>query len=221
MIKKEILSTIINLLPKEDKTGKYHPRFIEAVIENVLIGMYKQVYERNPRLVDNYTVQYGETTAIDITLDAVTGIYYSTIPARIVSLPCKNSGVRRIYSFDQTDASNDATYYNAFVPMDSTEADMIFNTDIAIVTSKIGYRVRQDTQVDYYNTNAFVRAAGVRMDLLIPFSVYTDTDVVHIPEFSEKEGGSFTQRVLQVLGVIQPKDLKDNNSPAMAQANNQ
>jgi hypothetical protein len=103
--------------------------------------------------------------------------------------------------------------------MDAREADLIFNTDVAVVSSKIGYRTRQDTRVDYWNMSSAVRATGVRLDLLIPFSVYADDDVVLIPELSEKEGGTFIQRVLKELQIVPPADLEDTNAPAKEQTN--
>ena len=202
MIKEEIISYVQGLLPL-DKVGKYHPRFIEATIEDVLSEMYADLYKINPALLDNYTKSYGIPTAIPISQESGSTIYYSTIPEKIISLPCKSSGVRHIYPFIHTG--------NVFVPMDAREADMIFNTDIAVVSTKIGFRVRQDNRVEYWNTNLATRTAGVRMEILIPFSKYLDSDVVQIPELTEKQGGTFTQRVLNVLGVIQPKDLIDNN----------
>ena len=212
MIKKEIISFVKGFLPLEDATQRYHSRWLKAVIERILVEMYADLYHINPLLVDKYTMQYGVTTPIAISLETSSGIYYSTLPVQIVTLPDKQSGVRRIYSAVQGS--------NMFVPMDAREADLIFNTDVAIVSGKIGYRTRQDTRVDYWNTNAVVRNTGVRMDLLVPFSVYLDTDVVQIPELSEKEGGSFIQRVLKELQVVPPAELSDDNAPAKEQSNN-
>jgi len=211
MIKKEVISFVRNLLPKEDKVGKWHERFLVATIEKVLSEMYADLHAINPRLLDNYVKTYGATTPIAISLEASSGIYYSTIPVTICNLPSKNSGLRHIYPAVQTG--------NQFQPMDAREADLIFNTDVAVVTSKIGFRVRQDSRVDYWNTNAVVRAAGVRMDLLPTFSAYRDTDVVNIPELTEKQGGTFAQRVLTLLGVVQPSDLLDNNAENRQQTN--
>jgi hypothetical protein len=211
MIKKEIISFVKGHLPLEDATQRFHNRWIISVIERTLIEMYADLYKINPYLLDKYTVQYGVTTPIAITLEASSGIYYSTLPVQIVNLPDKQSGCRHIYSAVQSS--------NMFVPMVAREADIIFNTDVAIVSGKIGYRTRQDTRVDYWNTNAVVRNAGVRVDLLIPFSVYLDTDVVQIPELSEKEGGTFIQRVLKELQIVPPADLEDTNAPSKEQAN--
>lgn len=204
MIKTEVISYIKALIPREDSTQRYHDRILEAVIEKVIIEMYQDLYKINPRLLSQYTKQYGETTPIAIQTDNNTGIYYSALPVKIVSLNCKSSGVVHIFPVVNTG--------NVFQPMDSTEADLLFNTDVAVVSNRIGYKVRQDTRVDYWNMNSTILGTGVRMSLLVPFSVYGDEDVVMIPELGEREGGSFVNRVLTVLQVIPPADLKDDNA---------
>ena len=212
MIKKEIVSLVRQHLNKIDKTKMYHERVLIAECEKVLNEMYHQLYQTKPRLLDNYTKTYGADTAIAISQESNSNIYYSTLPANIVNLPCKSSGVLHIYPVAQTG--------NIFVPMDSTEADILFNSDVAVVTDRIGFRARQDSRVDYWNMTSAILATGVRMDLLIPFSVYADTDVVNIPEFGEKEGGTFLQRVLTALAVIPPTDLLDNNAVSEQPTNN-
>jgi hypothetical protein len=204
MIKTEIISYVKGFLPREDATQRYHSAWVERVIERVLIEMYSDLYKYNPHLLDNYTKTFGAVTPIAISLEATSGIYYSTLPVNIVNIACKGSGVRHIYPVQQTG--------NQFQPMDAREADMVFNTDVAIVTNKIGYRVRQDSRVDYYNMSSVIVTSGVRMDLLVPFSVYTDTEVVLIPDLNEKQGGTFINRVLPILGVVPPANLDDSNN---------
>jgi hypothetical protein len=53
---------------------------------------------------------------------------------------------------------------------------------------------------------------GVRMDLIVPFSVYADWETVLIPEETDQQGQTFIDKVLRILGVIQKVDLLDNNS---------
>lgn len=199
---------VMSALQRNDKTQRYHPRVLEVTIENVLKEMYCDLYKANPRLLDNHTKTYGATTPVAVSFEQSSGIYYSTLPAPVVNIPSKASGVLHIYPLLQTG--------NVFVPMDAREADILFGTDVATVTNKIGYRTKQNNRVDYFNMNATIEAAGVRMDLLIPFSSYTDSEYVNIPELSEKEG-SFMARVLTVLAGIPPVDLKDDNAEAKEQ----
>jgi len=62
--------------------------------------------------------------------------------------------------------------------------------------------------------------SGVRIDCIIPFSQYADTDTVLIPESVTQDGKTFIDRVLAPLGVIQPVDLKDDNADTVRQMNN-
>lgn len=209
MIKQEIRSLIKNLLPKYDSTAKYHDKVIDASIEKVLSEMYNELWTMGAHLLSAYTKTYGLSTAITVSTEAGSTLKYSTLPAKIVPLPDKSSGVRAIYTVAQTG--------NVFHPMSGYEADLIFNSDSAVVTNKIGYRVRQDDRVDYYNMNAVVEAAGVRMDLLVPFSVYAETDTVLIPEFKNKQGESFADRVVKILANIPPVSFIDQNKEAYKQ----
>jgi hypothetical protein len=66
-------------------------------------------------------------------------------------------------------------------------------------------------RIEYWNMDATVMADGVRMDIIVPFSVYSDTDDVVVPEISDKDGNTFAMRVLKILGVVMPPDVIDDN----------
>jgi hypothetical protein len=57
-----------------------------------------------------------------------------------------------------------------------------------------------------------VLSSGIRADIVIPFTEYADTDDVMLPEHKNQDGEDFIDRVLKILGVIQPVDLKDDNA---------
>jgi hypothetical protein len=223
MIKREIISSIKNLVGRVDPTQDFHNRVLESVCERVLIEMYSDLYKLNPRLLDLYTKQYGVTTPITIKREAATGLHYSTLPVKICNLPCKSSGVRHIFTLVRGG--------NIFVPMDAREADIIFNTDIAVVTSKVGYQVRQDTRVDYYGASSlYTNGTTVVMDLLVPFSQYGENDVVMIPEltatdapagrYGNRPSSTFMERVLSLLQIVPPSNLDDSNTDAREQQAN-
>ena len=231
MIKKEIISLIKNHVGKIDKTQDFHLRFLEAVIERTLVEMYADMYKINPNLVNGYTKTFGITTPISIRLEANTGLHYITLPSQIVNLPCVSSGVRRIFPLGSLSVSTSQSG-NIFVPMTATESDLLYNTDVAVVTSKVGYRVRQDKRVDLFNAGSlYALNVTVGMDLLIPFSEYADTDDVMIPELTGSDapptryGGrtqasTFIDRVLDSLKLVPPADLRDNNAPSQSNQNN-
>ena len=204
MLKKEIRSLIASLLPKYDKTGKYHSRFVDAAIERVLIEMYQEVFYESPLALQRFTKPYGYSTALAVNSEASTGLYYTTLPVSFVPFKDKSSGVRRV----STPVQGAFTFF----PTDQREMDYLQNGSNAdSVTAKIGYVVTP-TRVEYYNMSGTVLTSGVRMDIVIPFSTYLDTDEVLIPESLNKETGEFENRVLAILGVIQPVDLKDDNA---------
>jgi hypothetical protein len=159
----------------------------------------------NPLNLQRYIVGYGYTAPIAILTEAGTGIKYSNLPVSIVVFQDKSSGVRRISTVAQGAVM--------FLPMDAREIDLVSNGSFFdTVTAKIGYAVNQ-TRVEYYNMSAAVEATGVRMDLIIPFSKYDEDDEVKIPEVTDiRTGESFMDRVLKVLGIVQPVDIRDDNT---------
>jgi hypothetical protein len=204
MTKQELRSYIFNGLPKLDSTNKFHQRFLDACIERVIAELYWEMFAIEPHSIQRYTVRYGVTAPVAVTYSNTLGIYYSTIPAGIISLPDKASGVRRISTITQGGM--------AFFPIDSREIDLLNSGSYAdTVTSKIGYVVGQ-TQVDYYGMTAAIAAVGVRMEILQRFSSYADTDTVLIPEFRDNQGIDFMDRVRKVLMVLPPVEQIDDNS---------
>ena len=212
MIKEEIRSSIKNLLPGLDKTNKYHPRVIDSAIEKVLAEMYNDVFKSDPLALQRYTKPY--TIAPNILLEAASGIYYVALPAAIIPFPDKASGVRRVSTLVQGGMT--------FFPMDIREVDLVrsgsYSHTVTAIGSKIGYVVTQ-TRIEFYNITAgdAVITTGVRADLIVPFSVYADTDTVLIPEVTDQQGNTFVDRVLKILGVIRPVDLKDDNAEQQVQ----
>ena len=202
MYKAEIRSLIKNLLPKYDKNAKYHDRVVDAAIGKVLQQSYNEVFMADPLALQRFTKRYGDTSIIAVSYDASAGIYYSAYPARIVPIPDRASGVRRITTRSQGGMT--------FHPLDIREVELVASGSFfETVTNKIGY-IPTLERIEYYSMTAAIAAIGVRMDLLVDFSEYADTDVVLIPEVA---GGdeAFAMRVLRLLAVIPPVDIKDDN----------
>jgi len=204
MIKSEIRSLVRNSLPKIDKTNRWHDNFIDAAIEKAIALMYDDIFKVNPLNLQRYVKQYGYSAAIAVNTEAVTGIKYSTLPESIIPVNDKASGVRRISTLAQGALK--------FIPMDARE-DLLGNgAYFNNVSTLIGYSVNQ-TRVEYYGMTNAIQAVGVRMDLLIPFSKYAETDEVKIPEVNDpRTGETFVDRVMKILGIVQPTDIKDDNS---------
>jgi hypothetical protein len=215
MIKAEVRSLIKGLLPRMDKVVRYHPNLIDAAISRVLGELYNETFADSPLSLQGFTKGYGYATALAISTEASTGIYYVTHPTQIIALPDKASGVRRVSTMLNTGMT--------FFPTDRRELDYLLSGSYAnTVNHRIGYIVTP-TRTEFYNMTAEVLSVGVRMDLIVPFSSYLDTDVVLIPEnpdstssnpYKRQQAQSFTDRVLQILGVIRPIDTRDDNAEA-------
>lgn len=204
MIKEEIRSLIRNLLPKIDQDNKYHPRLIDAAIEKVLAEMYNEIWVVDPLSLQRFCKRYGGTTPIAVSYDANAQVYYSTHPAKFIPFMDRASGVRRV----TTKVQGGLTFF----PMDQREVELVHSgVNVKAVNNKIGYIVTPE-RVEYYDMTVAVSTVGVRMDLIVPFSVYAETDTVLIPEVRDGEGKGFVGRVLEVLGVIQPPDTVDDNT---------
>jgi len=206
MIKEEIRSYFINLLPKYESIERFHPQVVDRAIERALAEFYNLVFLRSPLELQRYSKEFGYTTALTVSIEAGTGIYYTNYPTgvSIIPFPDKASGVRRI----STIAQGGITFY----PVDPREMDLLAGGSYAdTVTSKIGYCARR-TRIEYYNPSAVVIATGVRADLIIPFSDYLDTDDVMIPDLTGNEGSGFTDRVLQILSAVRPVELFENKT---------
>jgi hypothetical protein len=185
--------------------------YIDGAIEKALASLYEDVWKENPINLQRYTKGYGYVTPIVVSTEAGTGIKYSTLPESIHPFQDKSSGVRRV----STVAQGAVTFF----PVDFREMDLIANGSFfSTVNTKIGYAVNQ-TRIEYYNMSGAVQATGVRMDLIIPFSKYAETDEVKIPEITQLTGTNyqkatetFVDRVLKIVGIVQPTDLKDDNA---------
>jgi hypothetical protein len=203
MIKKEIRSFVKNTLPKYDQDAKYHDRYLDAVIEKTLNEMYNELWISDPLALQRFCKRYGGTATIAVTLDMNANVYYSTYPAKFVPFPDKASGIRRVMERQQAGKK--------FFPMDQREVELVASgTNSRTINTKVGYIVTAD-RLEYYGMTAAIAAIGVRMDVIVPFSVYEETDNVLIPEFNDDQGNTFLDRVLKVLTIVQPPDVIDDN----------
>jgi hypothetical protein len=203
MIKSEIRSLVLNTVLKYDEDNKFHPRYLDACIEKVLAEMYNEIWAYDPLSLQRFCKRYGGTTTIAVSQDLNANIYYSTYPAKFIPFPDKSSGVRRVSERQQGGMT--------FFPMDQREVELVSSgSNVNTVTSKIGYVVTAD-RLEYWGMTAAIAAVGVRMDLIVPFSVYADTDNVIVPELTDSQGQGFMSRVLRVLSVVQPPDQIDDN----------
>jgi hypothetical protein len=212
MQKNELRSVIKNLLPKYVKGSEYHNEVIDRAIEKVINQLYMQTFLLDPLSIQRYVKRFGTVTPITVSYDADAGIYYSNYPTGVmpISLPDKASGCRRVTTKAQAGVK--------FYPLDQREMELILGGSYTnTVTNKIGYCVTQD-RIEFYGMSVAIATDGVRMDLLVPFSDYAETDQILVPEMPDPQGATFTDMVLKILGVIQPQDTLDNNLDTVTKA---
>jgi len=205
MKKAEIRSLVRNSLPRVDKVNRYHDVYVDGVIEKVIASLYEDVWKTNPLNLQRYTMGFGYSVPIPVKTENSTGIKYSDIPDGMLFFQDKSSGLRRI--------STPLQGSFMFFPMDAREVDLVSNGSyFDTVNTKVGYIVNQN-RVEYYNMNAAIQATGVRMDAVMAFSKYLETDEVKIPEIADvRTGETFMDRVFKVLQLVKPVDLLDNNA---------
>jgi len=205
MVKSEIRSLVKNALRRYDKLALSHDKVIDANCEAVLNVMYNEVFRMSPHSLQRFVKTYGNDAALTVLTEDSSGIFYVTLPENIVYFPDRASGVRRVATSTQTTIK--------FYPMDQREWDLIGSGYAGTVKDKIGYIVTP-TRVEFYGMTTEVRDAGVRMDLIIPFSKYLDTDTVLYPEHTLDDGSGFIDRVVMRMRDKPEVDLLDNNKNA-------
>ena len=111
--------------------------------------------------------------------------YELTLPVAIAQLPMKGEGVRRVQGTGTDFATGTLTGVK-FVPL--SEFDMRYKDDLDVGlanTSIIGYTVRYDSLWFDKNMTAALAAAGVNLLLVVPFDVYTSTELLPAPSGKE------------------------------------
>jgi hypothetical protein len=206
MLKAELRSLIKNVIPKEDV---FHDRVVDAAIEKVICELYLETFAIDPLSIQRYTVEHGVTVPIAVTYNNTKGLYYSTLPVAICSLPDKASGVRRVSPLSQAGFM--------YAPIDKRELDLLSDSYSNGTTSKVWYAVTQ-TSVEYLGMTAAIAALGVKLDILQTFSSYQDTDTVLVPEIRDRQGVDIVERVVKILQTVQPFEQIDDNAVEQTKA---
>lgn len=172
---------LVDLVYNNLRRAKPDVDYPRALVEHNIAKAWNQIlydtFRKDLSFLGFYAKEY---TDITVTLNAITSVYYSTLPAAIVQLPDKSAGVRRI------SAATNRTLQ--FIPMSEEVAELKASTEVGLVDgTKIGYIVRYG-RVEYdSNMTAAIAAAGVKMSLVVPFDVYTRLENVPIPAGKDED----------------------------------
>lgn len=199
MTKSDVTDFILHNLQKIDKTNKYHRVIIDEAITMAFNQAYGDVFERDPRLLNNYTVTYGTTgTPITTALNSDgSTIYEAALPVAYVPFSDKSSGVRNVFTLAKSSTK--------FYPMSKYELDIADNTLMGEIDDRIGYVVRPEV-LEFYGMTG---AVSIRIDIVQPFNFYGSSDTIIIPFAKDAQ---LVGAVIEALRTIPPVDLKDNNS---------
>lgn len=201
MIKSKLRSTLKLTLTAIDKTSRWHDTYLDHVLETAISTLVFQAHEQNPRALGQYTKRY---TAQTITSGGLSSRYYHTLTVSLVPLPDKRGGVRSIVSSADTDVYFVPTTDQELILMDEAQVDSLIVTTPIVVY----YVVRPDI-IEFKNMTVAIATGTLTLDLLVAFTSLADSDQVPLPYGKNAE---VLKMALEILGVVQPKDLLDNNS---------
>lgn len=209
MTKAEFRSLIRNHLKKYEPD--IHPNVVDKTIDTVFAQVFNDLFRTDPSSLDAYTTREG---ALKATAD--THVYYISYPFKLINMPDKAGGVRRItpsenintilfYPTTQKELNLGRNGYAMLQNVDSTDTTVL----------ECGYVVKSD-RIEFdklmVDANATIESAlitdGVYVDFLKTFSSYDDSDEVPLPFGKDMDLEKF---ILVFLSNIQPPDTKDDN----------
>lgn len=198
MRKDELISLVKNTVRRIDKTNSLHERVIEMALGRSLNTVIYDVFRNDMSNMDLYTKTY-ENVAVSASI--------SELPVSIVQLPRVGDGVMAIRA-----TGEDGMYFYPMTIQQSMNHSFLESTNY---TSDVGFVVR-NSQVQYYGISDDVTA--VDMDLVRPFEEYDMDEDYYVPAGQDE---TVLRRTLEILGVIQPVNLINNNSdePNRSQGN--
>jgi hypothetical protein len=200
MRKEYIRSLTKNILKSVDKTNKYHDNLIDHAIETALNSFYYQVHAQTPRALGQYTKRYAAQDLVTGTA----GRYAYTLTVNLVTLPDKRGGVRSIIDDSDNDVYFAPITDQELALMEESQADALTTTTPIVV-----YYVVRPGIIEFKNMSAAMLYHKMTFDFLVAFTDLLDADDIPLPYGKHLE---IIRSALEMLGVVPPKDLLDNNS---------
>lgn len=201
MTKANLRSLLKNTLAQISETGRYHDTYLDHILEACINSVYYQVYAQNPKALGQYTKRY---TALTL----ATGSFGRTecvLTVTLVPLPDKRGGVRNIVC----DADQDVY----FTPVTDQEFSLLWEAQgyaLTKTTPIVVYFTPRPTKIEFLGAStSTLFNSTYAMDLLVAFTSLLDTDEVPLPYGKNVE---ILKMALEIIGVVPPKDLLDNNS---------
>lgn len=213
MTKGDFIELVIRRLtggnPTADSMGKYDPRVVAAEIattyDSILIELYNAVKRKNDfRVFDTLTKEF---LGIAVNYNQVRNQYYSILPEHLSAIP-NYIALRRVMLPKVSSVGSDYETIKS-VPINSHE--VFAGLPVSNVMTDKTYSHEGD-KIFYYDWNlSSVTNPTVRMNIVVPFNKFDDTDPVYAP--LSMEGSLFDMVIKRMLPTFPIKeDINDDNT---------
>jgi len=188
----------------QDILHKIDPRRLEFYISASYQDMLYEMFKTNIEGLSLYAKTFKDVV---VAQDTDTEVWSAEISASIMQLPGTASAIRRV--------STNKGKTLEFVPVDAEIAEAIGMLDVSDVNinSCIGYCLRNNNLIEFINFPASLSATKLRIDVLISFSSYADTDEVYL---ASGQANVLLQGVVGFLTGRKPVDLVNDNTETEA-----
>jgi hypothetical protein len=181
---------------KIDPTRQFHPNMISNALSLAYENFVYDTYKYRIHELDSMGKEYD----VSISRDGTSNRYYSNLPCSIIEIDKVGSGILEV--------STTTGYSYSFVPMYLQEIKRISGLEVEAMTDEIGYALVGE-KIYYSSMTTAIQSAGVRMTVVQQFSEYALDESIPIPKSQSER---FMETVLNVLNVVRPELLLNNNT---------
>ena len=181
---------------KIDPTRQFHPNMISNALSLAYENFVYDTYKYRIHELDSMGKEYD----VSISQDGTSNRYYSNLPCSIIEIDKVGSGILEV--------STTTGYSYSFVPMYLQEIKRISGLEVEAMTDEIGYALVGE-KIYYSSMTTAIQSTGVRMTVVQQFSEYALDESIPIPKSQSER---FMETVLNVLNVVRPELLLNNNT---------
>ena len=181
---------------KIDPTRQFHPNMISNALSLAYENFVYDTYKYRIHELDSMGKEYD----VSISQDGTSNRYYSNLPCSIIEIDKVGSGILEV--------STTTGYSYSFVPMYLQEIKRISGLEVEAMTDEIGYALVGE-KIYYSSMTTAIQSAGVRMTVVQQFYEYALDESIPIPKSQSER---FMETVLNVLNVVRPELLLNNNT---------
>lgn len=181
---------------KIDPTRQFHQNMVNNALSLAYENFVYDTYKYRIHELDSMGKEYD----VSISQDGTSNRYYSNLPCSIIEIDKVGSGILEV--------STTTGYSYTFVPMYLQEIKRISGLEVEAMTDEIGYALI-GTKIYYSSMTSAIQSAGVRMTVIPQFTEYQLDEKIPIPKSQSER---FMETVLNVLNVVRPELLLNNNT---------